>query len=205
MAQHETRTYRVTTSHPTLWQDGVHEFRVSTTTGYSGVPDAPLVWYAVAHPFGCGKNYMTPELAIRALCADHACTVTRMERTDNVPPPPPPADPAIARRMRDERRIARLIVLDAIAAGYSVSVNDGADLTVRASRNADAIVAALQTTDEDYLLIHDRDASEEPFGWVRLIYGNGDGSEVVNDSTTNLDSILARATRLADAIAERGR
>jgi hypothetical protein len=79
--RHETRHYRVLTRHPTGWQDGVHEFRCSTTRSTSDDTGVlPLVWYAVAPKFGCSKNYMTPEGAIRAMCAEHACTVLRLER-----------------------------------------------------------------------------------------------------------------------------
>jgi hypothetical protein len=82
MAQeHETRRYRVTTRHPTGYADGEHEFRCSTTRSTrDDTGMLPLVWYAVAPKFGCSKNYMTAEGAIRAMCAEHACTVVSLRR-----------------------------------------------------------------------------------------------------------------------------
>lgn len=89
-------------------------------------------------------------------------------------------------RIRCEERIAKRIIRDMLKAGYSISVNDGEETTLLKSKNLKAIIEAMFTTDEDYLLI-----TKQGFkGWVRFIYGN-DGWDVVNDYTTNLEPIMA--------------
>jgi len=65
---------------------------------------------------------------------------------------------------------------------------------------------AIMTTDDDMLLFNASTASGAPedkmVGWVRLIYGN-DGWDVVNDYTTNLETLMAGATALADKLEEK--
>ena len=68
--------YAVETRHPvkgSQW-DGQHTFRVSIYEG----PDGPS-FYASSDSFGCGKNYATPEGAIRALVQDNGAEVLRHE------------------------------------------------------------------------------------------------------------------------------
>ena len=100
-------------------------------------------------------------------------------------------------RQELERKIARQIVKDALLSGYTVGVNDGEETTLRRSVDIRAIMKALFTTDEDWLLIY---KGSRQVGWVRLVYGN-DGWDVVNDHTTNLDAIMKGATKLADKYA----
>jgi hypothetical protein len=77
------------------------------------------------------------------------------------------------------RSSIRRIAMDAIAAGYAVSVNDGEETTVDRSTRVKAIIAAVQSTDEDYLLLHRPDPARngefesESFAWIKLVYGNG--------------------------------
>lgn len=105
---------------------------------------------------------------------------------------------SVAVRQQVERRIARRVIRDCLAAGYTISVNDGGETTLKCSRTPRRIVAAMMTTDEDYLLIHRR-GEKQAFGWVRFIYGN-DGPDVINDYTTNLESVLTGANKLADSL-----
>ena len=92
-----------------------------------------------------------------------------------------------------ERQIISLLVADCLAAGYAVGVNDGEDTTLRDSRDFPEIWAALDTTDEDYLLL----SKGEVKGWIRLIYGNG--GDVISDYTTNVDeTVMKRASELAE-------
>jgi hypothetical protein len=107
-------------------------------------------------------------------------------------------DAAIKARQQVERRIIRQIVKDAIAAGYSVSVFDGEETTVRQSRTVSKIMAAVLTTDEDHLFIH-QPGEARRWGWVRLVYGN-DGWDVVNDYSTNLEALMGNANRLAEEL-----
>ena len=81
-----------------------------------------------------------------------------------------------------------------------MSVNDGEDTTVHCSRDRDEIIAALFSTDEDYLYIHRPGGVYVPhIGWIRLIYGNN-GWDVVSDYTVDLDDWLAPITALAERL-----
>jgi hypothetical protein len=100
-------------------------------------------------------------------------------------------------RQTIERQIARRIVRDALAAGYSVDVHDGEEITLKRSRSLKAIMGALMTTDDDRLLFNRE--GENPFGWVYLVYGN-DGWDVVNDYSTNIESLMTGAQELSDKL-----
>ena len=101
-------------------------------------------------------------------------------------------------RQELERRIARRCILDLIEAGYTVSVYDGEEVTVKCSTKATEILKAMMTTDEDYLFAMDDKGVRR--GWVRFIYGN-DGADVINDYTTNLDPALKRTNALIERYA----
>lgn len=96
---------------------------------------------------------------------------------------------AVAQRIKLEGRVARKIVRALLAAGYSITVFDGEEETVIRCRQFASIINAMNTTDQDYLLVY-KAGSEKRHGWVRFIYGN-DGWDVVNDYTTNLESLMA--------------
>ena len=73
------QTYTVTLIHPndpTNRWSGQHAFYVSEDRE----GDATR-YYAKATGFGCGRNCKTPELAIRALAAESAATVTAVTPT----------------------------------------------------------------------------------------------------------------------------
>ena len=80
-----------------------------------------------------------------------------------------------------EARIARKIVKDALANGWTVSVNDGEDWVVKRSDDSRAILAALCSTDSDTLRL--RDAAGERVGDILLIWGNDD--DVISDHSDN--------------------
>ena len=82
-------------------------------------------------------------------------------------------------RHRHERAIAERLVTDAIAQGYQVSVNDGEAWVVKRSTDSKAIMAALFSTDEDYIRIR-KDGEQSSVGTFTLIYGN-DGWDVIAD------------------------
>jgi len=104
-------------------------------------------------------------------------------------------NPQIARRQAIERTIARRVIMDALKAGYTLSVNDGEEVTVRESVDGKAVLAALMTTDEDYLILH----KDGKAGWVRFVYGN-DGWDVINDYTVSIEPVLAGAEILAEKL-----
>jgi hypothetical protein len=104
--------------------------------------------------------------------------------------------PSIEKRIAVERRIVRQIAIDALMAGFCVSVHDGEDYVLVRSRSVAAIVDACMTTDEDRLFFSDADGKR--LGWVFLVYGNS-GWDVINDNTDNdaTNAILASAMALS--------
>ncbi|WEI05981.1 hypothetical protein PX666_14505 [Acinetobacter baumannii] len=107
-------------------------------------------------------------------------------------------------RQRIERQIARKAAKDLIAAGYKVAVFDGEEIALEASTDVRAIMAAMFSTDEDYLfaMTPGEDGKMKRAGWVRFIYGNM-GFDVINDYTTNLEGALAETNALADQLETR--
>jgi hypothetical protein len=102
-------------------------------------------------------------------------------------------------RCKIEARIAKSIVKSGLAKGYAVSVNDGGEWVVKRSTDAKDIIAALFSTDADYIRF--RTASGERVGTVFLVYGN-DGWDVINDYTDTeaMRAVLTDANALADKL-----
>lgn len=112
-------------------------------------------------------------------------------------------------RQKVERAIARRVIADLIAAGYALSVDNGADGdegNVRdyetLSRDPVKVFDRMFQTDEDYIFVweakgakahyaaaHSGKEEKGKVGWVRFIYGNS-GWDVINDHTTNLSNVL---------------
>lgn len=83
-----------------------------------------------------------------------------------------------------ERRVAVRLVRAALDAGYTISVNDGEEWTVKRSTKAKAVLEALATTGEDVIRI--RDADGVACGSFYLVWGNADdGSELISDHSDN--------------------
>ena len=104
-------------------------------------------------------------------------------------------------RQKIERQIARRAAKDLIAAGYKVAVFDGEEIALEASTDVRAIIAAMFSTDEAYPLAMPPGEGGKltRAGWVRFIYGNT-GFDVINDYTTNLETVLAGTNALADQL-----
>ena len=94
-----------------------------------------------------------------------------------------------------EQRIVGKLVQDALAAGYSLSVWDGEEMTLVESTDADEVYKALASTDSDHLYIHTRETN--PPG-VQLIWGND--CSVISDYNACLETLLAGANALADEL-----
>ena len=87
-----------------------------------------------------------------------------------------------------EARVARKLIRAALAAGYTVSVHDGEEWTVKRSIREADILDALATTDEDRLLMRSPTANDigEVVGSFWLVYGNDEnGEELISDHTDN--------------------
>jgi len=89
------------------------------------------------------------------------------------------------------------VIADALTAGYTLDVHDGEEVTIKDSTDAAAIFSAMRTTDEDFLRFNRGGKSA---GWVFFVYGN-EGWDVVNDYTTNLESVMEGANALASELA----
>lgn len=100
-----------------------------------------------------------------------------------------------------ERLVAQRAIRDIIAAGHHVSINDGEEDVIIASRDERAILAVMFSTDEDQLYVDFDPATRISFGWIRFIYGN-DGWDVINDNTTNLTEMLKGTDALCGEIDE---
>lgn len=83
-----------------------------------------------------------------------------------------------------ERKTARRLITECLNRGYTVSVSDGEEWTVKRSREFDAIYSALATTGSDVLRV--RDAAGNSAGSFVLIWGNDPaGSELIADYSAN--------------------
>lgn len=103
-------------------------------------------------------------------------------------------------RIEVERRIAQQAIADLLGAGFTVGVNDGEEVTISRSKDAEAVLKAMMTTDQDYLLAY-QEGIERHVGWVRFVYGN-DGWDVINDYTTNLEEALGKTIELTDKFSD---
>jgi len=106
---------------------------------------------------------------------------------------------SVKMRQMVEKRIARRVILDALAAGYTLNVNNGGDTheLPAPSDKVKVILGAMFAADEDYLIFY---KEGKKVGWVWLIYGNS-GWDVVSDYTCNLEDVMKGASDLADKYA----
>lgn len=77
-----------------------------------------------------------------------------------------------------EKKIVRELVTRALAEGWTISVSDGEEWTVKRSINVEEIIEATRSTDMDTLLLH-RTEDKLCIGCVDLVYGNG--IDVISD------------------------
>ena len=95
-----------------------------------------------------------------------------------------------------ERRIARRLVMDAIAVGYAINIDNGGDdyeLPAPSVKTKEILDTMFATDDEKLVMFKDG----KRMGWVWFVYGN-DGWDVISDYTTNLEHIMAGASPLSD-------
>ena len=107
---------------------------------------------------------------------------------------------ALRNRIRIEEQIVERCIADLLAAGYSLGVHDGEEITIHHSQDAAAVKAAMFTTDEVRLFVYKTDGPQgkrDWFGWVFFVYGN-DGWDVINDHTCNLEDALKGVDEYAE-------
>lgn len=94
-----------------------------------------------------------------------------------------------------ELRIATQIIDDAITHGYSITVEEA---ELRESTDKGQILAAMNSTGTDMLYFHERETGRY-VGWVQLVFGSDDGSELIADNSVNTrtEIILWRAEIIA--------
>jgi hypothetical protein len=88
----------------------------------------------------------------------------------------------LAKRMRQEKRMASALVRACIDRGYFISVHNGEEWAIKMSRSYKAVMAELWQTDEEHLYI--RDLNDKRAGCFFLVYGNS-GAELIADYTDN--------------------
>jgi len=84
----------------------------------------------------------------------------------------------VERRIEIEKDIIKMIVTQALARGWQVSVNDGEEWVVTHATDSKVIMEAVMSTDEDILAFRDKEL--ERVGTILLVYGNS-GHDVVCD------------------------
>lgn len=110
-----------------------------------------------------------------------------------------------------ERNIATKLIGALLEAGYRLGVSDGEEIVLRYSNDPEAILSAMASTSEDYLLVYavtkQGDGLSYAYnGWIKLIWGNG--IDLISDHNMHLseyiDPILDWLTSVED-IAEHNR
>lgn len=94
-----------------------------------------------------------------------------------------------------ETRIVNATVRLALANGYTVSVFDGEEYTVKRSSSFREITKAMGTTDEDRIVIRH---NGEHIGSITFVYGNG--ADVLADCSTSLEAFLEPINELIDKL-----
>lgn len=110
----------------------------------------------------------------------------------------------VTKRIAIERKIAAKCVKAFLSAGYLLGVNDGEETTVKRSRSFKQIMAALGTTDEDYLLVYSANEPGLPrLGYVYFVYGNS-GYDLISDYSAQdaLFDLFGEILKPVDAYAE---
>lgn len=114
--------------------------------------------------------------------------------------PPREVCPKVGKRQAAEWAVVSAFVRTALKAGHTLGVYDGEEVVLKHSSSYKAVMAAIMSTDDDYIFVYPVGATSGPrMGWVRLIYGN-DGPDVISDYTTNLEHLMAKANEVSDRL-----
>ena len=106
-------------------------------------------------------------------------------------------------RLLIEKHLATLIVKEARAHGWTVSVHDGEEYTLEKADDEESILDEMFSTDEDALHFFDPTRRNRSMGWIQLIYGN-EGHDVVHDYSGNLDAFMKPIEAEANRIEREG-
>lgn len=95
-------------------------------------------------------------------------------------------------RIAIERKIFAATCDALLDAGYYLGLNDGEETVVTACASVPDLVAASMSS---------ADGKRQYIGWVRFIYGNGNGGfDVISDYTINLESAIGPTMKWIDKI-----
>jgi len=102
-------------------------------------------------------------------------------------------------RIDIEKKIIRHMVELAIAKGWVVSVYDSEEWTLESSKDIEAIMNAVMTTDEDLLRFYDKENTKR-IGTVYLVYGNS-GWDVICDYTVSdmMEQFMEEVSKFSEA------
>lgn len=95
-------------------------------------------------------------------------------------------------RIQLEATIVKRTVRALLAAGYALKTDASEDMDWTTS--ATTILAEMMETDDEHLLVQRTNVETS---WVRFVYGN-DGWDVINDYTTDLETVLKPVNDYAD-------
>ena len=106
----------------------------------------------------------------------------------------------ISTRQMIEKGIAKRVVRAAIEAGYTVSLYDGGEYTVKRSRKLPEVMRAMMTVDEESLEFRDSEGGLIGTAW--FVYGN-DGWDALADftATETMERLLLDANKYAESMA----
>ena len=111
-----------------------------------------------------------------------------------------------------EGAIMAQVILDALAAGYRISVDDGEDKFTPQQTLGDILALMGATESGDWLRFADPANHNKRVGWIHFIYGNYGydvfaygGLKAIADYSVNpvVAALLVNAESLADALVER--
>ncbi len=95
---------------------------------------------------------------------------------------------------RLERMLTEFTISEFLKAGYALGVNDGDEVTIANSTDAEAIQATMHSVDEEHLEVYQ---NGKRIGWVFFVYGNS-GYDAINDHTTNLRDTMKAVDEYAN-------
>jgi hypothetical protein len=117
---------------------------------------------------------------------------------------------SVKMRREVERKIVGQFVRDALAAGHrlAVSLERGYDIDemLLGSRDESKIMEAAFAGDDCHIFLQPaegptvEDGKVVSDGWVNCVFGN-DGWDVISDYSTNVEPLLAEASKLSDQYA----
>jgi len=96
-----------------------------------------------------------------------------------------------------ERKIANKIIGVMLDSGYTITIDNGNDITIRQSSNKEDILAGMFLTDEDKILVSHKDGNSR--GYIWLVYGNR-GWDVIHNYSNSLEVILNPVHDLVDTM-----